>query len=245
MSRWQAFAIHLGISLAIFAVLAALVLFVWYPSFFFTTDGGWQGMRIIVLVDLVLGPLLTLLIYKAGKPGLRFDLTVIALIQVLGLSGGVYVVYSERPLALVYSDGQFNSLARDDFQANDLDPALLDRYPGRSPKWLMVVLPDDPVEQGAIRKQLLDQETSTAFLSDFYQPFDPSHPLVIDDSTKVKTVKKQDAFSNALTGFLTEHGYQLEELRYYPYAARFSYFYLAFSKTDDQLVGLLPTLAPQ
>ena len=52
MTRYRAFAIHLGISLAIFTVLAYLVLAVWYPDLFFTTDGGWQGIRIIIAVDL-------------------------------------------------------------------------------------------------------------------------------------------------------------------------------------------------
>ena len=79
MSRFKAAGIHLGISFVIFVFLAYLVLFEWYPGIFFNTDGGWRGMRIIVGVDLVLGPTLTLVAYKAGKPGLKFDLTAIAL----------------------------------------------------------------------------------------------------------------------------------------------------------------------
>ena len=75
MSRYRAAAIHLGLSALLFVALAYLVVFVWYPGFFFETDGGWEGIRIIAAVDLVVGPLLTLIVFKAGKPGLRFDLT--------------------------------------------------------------------------------------------------------------------------------------------------------------------------
>ena len=49
MNRYSAFATHLAISLVIFGFLAYLVVYVWYPDFLFGTDGGWQGIRIIIL----------------------------------------------------------------------------------------------------------------------------------------------------------------------------------------------------
>ena len=81
MNRVQAFFVHIGISLAVFGVLAYLVATVWYPDFFFATEGGWQGLRLLLGVDLVLGAMLMLIVYRARKPGLRFDLTAIGLIQ--------------------------------------------------------------------------------------------------------------------------------------------------------------------
>src|SRR5215470_6530302 len=110
MNRIQAFLIHLGISLTIFGVLAYIVFAVWYPDFFFYTDGGWQGLRLLLGVDLVLGPLLTLIVYRAGKPGLRFDLTAIGTFQAACLAVGVWIVHGERPLAIVYVDGSFYTI---------------------------------------------------------------------------------------------------------------------------------------
>ena len=101
---------HLGISLVIFVPLSYLIVFEWYPDFFFATDGGWQGIRIVALVDLVLGPTLTLVVFKAGKPGLKFDLTLIGIFQAICLVIGVYIVYAERPIAMVYADGYFHSV---------------------------------------------------------------------------------------------------------------------------------------
>ena len=51
MSRYLASFYHLLISLVVFVFLAYLVLFVWYPDFFYDIDGGWEGMRIIIAVD--------------------------------------------------------------------------------------------------------------------------------------------------------------------------------------------------
>src|SRR6056297_3231108 len=134
MSRFAAFAIHLGISLVVFFLLAALVVYVWYPDFFFYSDGGWEGIRIIILVDLVLGPLLTLIVFDRRKPELKRDLAIIAMIQVSCLAAGTYVVWDERPLALVYVDGRFYSMTADDYRQAGVDLPDLSRIPGPSPK---------------------------------------------------------------------------------------------------------------
>jgi len=103
MSRFKAFAIHFGISFVIFLVLLYFILVQWYPEPLFSTDGGWRVIRIIAGVDLVLGPLLTLIVFKAGKKGLKFDLSMIALVQVLALTWGVWTTYNERPAAIIYT----------------------------------------------------------------------------------------------------------------------------------------------
>ena len=98
-----------------FVFLAYLVLAHWFPSFFYSIDGGWEGMRIIIGVDLILGPSLTLMVFKVGKPGLKLDLTLIGLFQSICLMAGVYVVYSERPLFFIYYDQHFYSTSADTF----------------------------------------------------------------------------------------------------------------------------------
>ena len=89
MSRWKAGAIHFSISLAVFLVLLAIILIAWYPGILFSIDGGWAGLQIIIGVDLVLGPLLTLIVFKAGKPSLKFDLTCIATFQAVCMVAGI------------------------------------------------------------------------------------------------------------------------------------------------------------
>jgi len=102
MTRFHAFSYHMTISLVIFFALSYVIVELWYPDFFFAIDGGWEGIQLIIGVDLILGPVLTLVVFKLGKPGLKFDLFCIGLLQMLCLSAGVYVVYSERPIFFIY-----------------------------------------------------------------------------------------------------------------------------------------------
>lgn len=145
MSRWQAFAIHIGISIAIFIALLTVILTLWYPGILFSIDGGWTGLRIVIGVDLVLGPLLTLIVFKAGKPGLKFDLTCIGVFQAACLTAGMWIVYSERPLALVLAYDTIYSLAADEFTEFDKDASVLEQFPGSYPKLLYTELPDNDI----------------------------------------------------------------------------------------------------
>ena len=85
--RLKASSIHLGISLAI-ALLAALLVFgLWYPYPYREISGGRELFLILVAVDVILGPLMTLTIFNRSKPWpeLRRDLAIVVLIQLAAL----------------------------------------------------------------------------------------------------------------------------------------------------------------
>ncbi len=103
----KATAIHFGISLLIFLALIALLLLYWFPGDFFAMAGGWQGIKIVAAVDLVLGPLLTFIVYKTGKKSLTFDLSVIACLQLAALGWGIHVMHEKHPSVIAYANNGF------------------------------------------------------------------------------------------------------------------------------------------
>ena len=244
MNRFGAFLVHLGISLIIFAGLAALVLFVWYPDFFFAADGGWEGIRIIILVDLVAGPLLTLIVYNRDKPSLRTDLAVIAVFQIACLTAGTYVVYSERPLALVYVDGRFTSMAADDYTAYGVDVPDLSHLPGRWPKSVVVELPENPESQSEIRLRGVQSQTPLRVMIDRYEPLTYDAMQVEREAFDHDELRKRDAQAEQIPGWLDRHGGQLEDYAFFPFATRYEYVFLGVSKAQQRIVGLLRTPAP-
>ena len=108
--------IHFGISLLIFIVLAALMRWIWYPGALFSIDGGWQGLKIIAPIDLVLGPALTLCFYRPWKKNVRFDMAVIATVQIAALSYGVFAVYQQRTAAIVFAEHRFETLSLSEYR---------------------------------------------------------------------------------------------------------------------------------
>ena len=95
-ARMRAAGVHLALSIAAVSLLAALMLWLWYPPAYFVADGGWRVLRIIVLVDVVIGPLLTFIVFNRAKPELKRDLAVIALIQLAAFGYGAATMYLYR-----------------------------------------------------------------------------------------------------------------------------------------------------
>jgi len=106
ITKLKATGVHLSLSFIVFVYLAYQIYFNWYPQPYFFIDGGWQGIRLIGAVDLVLGPLITFLIFDLRKRRreIVFDLMVIAVIQIGALAYGISLAYARRPVAIVVID---------------------------------------------------------------------------------------------------------------------------------------------
>ncbi len=98
MTRWKAAGIHFSISLMIGIAAFCLLYFVYYPQPYFVAAGASVLVLLLLGVDVVLGPLLTLIVFKSGKKTLKFDLAVIAIMQTIALVYGLHVVWSARPV---------------------------------------------------------------------------------------------------------------------------------------------------
>jgi len=148
INRWGAFAVHLLVSLAILAILVSLAVFWLFPGGLFLAAGGWEGVRIIIAVDLVLGPCLTLVVFNPQKPRSELirDLSLIVLVQVLALGAGAYLVAKARPLAVVQVFDTFYVLNREDYRQLNVAEGELERLSGWVPKYFYVEVPEHPVE---------------------------------------------------------------------------------------------------
>lgn len=106
--KLKAVGIHFIISLFIFILLVFWMYFSLYPSFYFNMSGGWQGLMLMLGVDVVLGPLLTFLVFNPHKKlrEIISDLVIVGFVQLGALGYGVYTVYQEHPtLAVLYDNG--------------------------------------------------------------------------------------------------------------------------------------------
>jgi hypothetical protein len=159
ISRGRAFFTHLACSATVVGLVCALIFFVWYPHPYFQAAGAWNVLRVLIGVDLVVGPLLTLIVFKPGKWGLKFDLCAIATVQLAALIYGITVIYSERPYFTVFALDRYYVLARKDVDQEQLaDPALvaaerIGRKPARGPLLVVATRPSD----AAGMQRLLDE----------------------------------------------------------------------------------------
>lgn len=115
---------HLSLSIAVAGLVAFLVFGFWFPGALRELAGGADLFWLIVGVDVVCGPLLTLVIFNPAKPRaeLARDVALVAAIQLLALGYGVHTLSYARPVALVYEIDRFRVVSFADVDA-DADEA--------------------------------------------------------------------------------------------------------------------------
>lgn len=144
--RIRAFVVHLLCSLGL-AFLAVLLVFgLWYPAPLSEAVGVASIFLTVLMVDVVLGPLLTLVVFKPGKPSLRFDLTCIVVVQLLAFSYGLWTVAEGRPAWLVFNVDRFDLVQAHELDDRDLASVSPEyrQAPWFGPRWVAALLPDDP-----------------------------------------------------------------------------------------------------
>ncbi len=143
---WGAATTNVGFSAILLLIIMSLVYFLWYPGALTFAGGAEEGLKIVIGVDMVLGPLLTLIVYNIAKPRKELirDLSFIALFQIACLVAGMSLVYEQRPLAVVYSGNEFQIFDAQELESNQIQTNLLDKFSGPYPKIILEKAPEDP-----------------------------------------------------------------------------------------------------
>lgn len=103
--------------------MIGLVFFTSYPSPLATAVGVTHIFLMLLTIDVILGPLLSLLVYKKGKKTLKFDLSVIILIQIAALCYGVFSIEQGRPAWLVYNVDRFELVRKNELINTNIQQA--------------------------------------------------------------------------------------------------------------------------
>ncbi len=247
MTKFKAVSIHSSISLAIFFVLLYFIAVIWYPQPYFSADGGWQGIRIAFFVDVVLGPFLTFIVYKQGKPGLKFDLTVIALLQVLALTCGVLLIYQQRTAVVLFTRDAFHSVSAEQLADADIDIDAVEQLSPNKPPLVYLRLPTDKEERRKFVNQIMFFQGKPLFLlRDRYEEITPK---ALDDifnySLNISMLSQNDLeIKTAWEKFLKQHGGKSSDYAYIQLHCRYQYTILAMERRTGKVVDVLDTSIP-
>lgn len=170
--RIKAFAIHLLISALIALLAAGLVFFIWYPAPLHTAAGVTHIFLMLLAIDVILGPSLTLLVYKPGRKTLIMDLTVIACLQLAALVYGLHTVADGRPAWLVFAKDRFEMVRVPDIDDRQLHkaPAQYQSPPWLGPQWAIAITPSDSEIKNDILFESVAGGPDIAQRPNLYQP---------------------------------------------------------------------------
>ncbi len=169
--KLRAFAIHFALSLA---VIGTFILFIWqvvYTPEVMRLEGGYEIALLIFAVDLTLGPLLTFILYRKGKWGMRFDLVTIAILQLSAFAYGAWTLWIERPLYLTYVVEHIEVVPAEDIEGDPYTlPPELQPSPWHGPRLVFVERPTGKARE-EIMFDALGGGKDIYFYTKFYRPF--------------------------------------------------------------------------
>jgi hypothetical protein len=242
--RLQACGMHLGLSVAVAAVAALLVFGVWYPYPYREISGGSELFFLLVAVDVVLGPLITLAVFNRAKPWseLRRDLMVVILLQSAALGYGLWTVFIARPVHMVFEYDRFSVV-----HAIDVPLELLARAPqGIEP------LPITGPTLLALRPFKSNQEKIDATLAalqggslsarpDLWESYNAALPEILAAARPVAELKTRfPQHAVAIDAVLSPQGARAAGLRYLPLTGRKSYWTVFLDPDTAQVLHFMP-----
>jgi hypothetical protein len=242
MTKLRAFTVHLTASSTIFLVFLGVMFFIWYPAPYFEIDGGWKVLSILAGVDVVLGPLLTLLLFKPGKPGLKFDMSCIVLVQLGALLYGGTIIYQQRPAFVVFGVDRFTTIPAADVDFDQLNYPELQRSAGIGPLLAQARPPDDPKRrQELLFGVLLEGQKDLEYRAEFYEPYRPDLTQLRSRSIDLEKIAARDATAKAvIEAFAKQHDGRLDDYFYLPLRGKNQDLVLALSATDGMPAGWIP-----
>ena len=184
-----AFLVHLAISCVIALISMAIVYLVWNPEPLYKATGITKIFLLMLGIDLVLGPLLTFIVYKKGKKTLKFDLFVIGLLQLIALVYGLYHVYEGRPVWIAYNVDRFDLVRVNEIDTRKIAQAKpeFQILSNTGPKYVAAVIPKDDKE---VSQQILFDEIGYGIAPsqrpELYQPLDTVDALLVTKSKPIE-----------------------------------------------------------
>ena len=114
---------HLSVSILIALIIIGIVFFIWYPSPLATAVGVTQIFLMMLAIDVIVGPVLGLLVYKEGKKTLKIDLSIIIALQISALGYGIYSIEQGRPVWVAYNVDRFELVRKNEIIDDHIDKA--------------------------------------------------------------------------------------------------------------------------
>jgi hypothetical protein len=176
--RFKAFGLHLlASSVALSAILGSLYLG-WYRWPGWVLTDVTQVVMVMIGVDVVIGPTLTLIIARASKPRreLTRDIGVIVLVQLCALGYGTVSLWNGRPMYYAFSENILQLV-----QAYDIDnaEAALGRQQNPElaphwyslPRWVWVPLPQDLATRTKIVQSAITGGDDVTSMPRYFKPW--------------------------------------------------------------------------
>lgn len=196
--RLKAFGLHLLASASALTLVLGALYLGWYrwPGWYLSSVLHVVG--IVVLVDLVVGPTLTLIVSNPRKPRreLARDIALIVTVQLAALVYGTVTLWGGRPLYYTFSVASLDCVQASDIEKDEIALALrqnptLAPHWYSLPRWVWAPLPDNPDEaMGIVNDATLGSGKDVVDMPRYFKPWALGLPALRDRLMRLDDIKE-------------------------------------------------------
>ena len=238
ITKLKATAVHMTMSIAVFFFLVYQIYYNWYPEPYFSVDGGWQGIRLIAAVDLVLGPFITFLVFdlRKSRKAILFDLISIFLIQIGALAYGIYATYTQRPIAIVLIDDFVVSATMEQYGGTLDSVSDLRQYSDEEPP---IIYSDFPLTREGIdevQRIKIEEKVLEHAQMQLYRDKPELLAALNRHQVRVRGKLESSGAKQAFGDWLKEHGKEADSVLIEHFSGRYGTVWLVFD-LDGNYIG--------
>ena len=217
---------HLLASALLAATLAAVIFQVWYRPPYDALAGGRLLFLLLVGVDVVCGPLLTLLLFTRSKTRkqLLTDAVMILALQATALAYGASTAWNARPVYLVAEVDRFKVITWEEIHHADFSALPADLRPGvwKSPTLVALRPPASIEEKNKVLFESLQTGRDYAERPEFYIPYNAQTATKVLERAREATalLTPYPHHRPWLEAYARAHKRSLSDVRYLPVMAR-------------------------
>ena len=199
--RLKAFGLHLSASATLLTLILGSLYLGWYrwPGWYLT--GVVHILVIVGIVDLALGPTLTLVIANPRKPRreLARDIAIIVCVQLVALVYGATTLWRGRPLYYPFSVDRLEIVQASDLEASEIalgqrqNPSLAPHWYSL-PRWIWAPLPENPDEAAKIAQGAVFGGQDVVQMPRYFRPWEQGLPKLRE---QLKPLDEIQALSKA------------------------------------------------
>jgi hypothetical protein len=174
LNRFHASGIHLFISAFVVGTSALFVFMYWYPDLLGYASGVRDIFLILVLVDVILGPLITLIVFNLEKKELKWDLGIVGSIQLMALIYGLNTLFEARPVFIVFNNDRFDVVYANELTEDKMKNVTLNEFkslPFWGPKVIGANLPEDQEKAKDIVFSAVSGGDDVQQMPEYYLPY--------------------------------------------------------------------------
>lgn len=190
--RFKAMSLHLALSVVLLGIALYLVFVLWYPAPLHQAAGVTKVFLILLGVDVLLGPLLTFVVYKKDLPQLRMDLGIILILQLAAFVYGLSTVSQGRPVWLVFVVDDFELVRPVDIDHRQSSHFLPEYQTSLwvGPRWVVAQYATDPKLRESQRQDEMFDGISLAQRPETYVPLSTKSAQILIKGHALEELKK-------------------------------------------------------